>query len=286
MSDNLILSFPVLKDGGGDFLEEVSYTVEATQGSDKRKLFIDHALTGDSFIAELIKNKRAKFSVSLFYKDSAERQKIICDDFDFDDETKEITAEQKIDIDFSYAPEITANIVLLNDETITVNSQSGLTDFWQDEKFEIPAFSRIAHHLKLKFSSGDVSSLMWKSMDESYSDGSIKTIVTETVRDGDQPIKITCAKDVYDELNNGFTGNMGARMAARNSIVTQILCHVYAYMNNLKDKEMDIHSGLLQHMEMVKDETMEDWESDDFNASLAATKMFPYAIKEFNNEDR
>ncbi len=286
MSDNLILSFPVLKDGGGDFLEEVSYTVEATQGSDKRKLFIDHTLTGDSFIAELIKNKKAKFSVSLFYKGSAERQKIVCDDFDFDDETKEITTEQKIDIDFSYAPEITANIVLLNDETITVNSQSGLTDFWQGEKFDIPAFSRIAHHLKLKFTSGDVSSLMWKDMDENYSNGSVKTIVTETIGEGEQPIKITCAKDVYDELNNGFNSNVGARMAARNSIITQVLCHVYAYMNNLKDKETDIHSGLLQHMEMVKDKTMEDWESDDFNASLAATKMFPYAIKEFNNEDR
>jgi hypothetical protein len=41
----------------------------------------------------------------------------------------------------------------------------------------------------------------------------------------------------------------------RASIVTQILCHVYAYMNNLEDKETDIHSGLLEHMRTVKEKT-------------------------------
>lgn len=285
MSDSLILSFPVLKNDSGDFLEGVSYTVEATQGNNQRKLYIDHTLTGNSFITDLIKDKKAKFSVSLFYKDSSERQSFVCDDFDFDDETKEITAEQEIDITFSYAPEITANIVLSKDEKITVNPQSGLTDFWQGEAFDIPAFSRIAHHLKLKFSSGDVSSLMWKDMDESYSSGSIQTIVTETAREEQQPIKIVCAKDVYDELDKGFSGNMDARMAMRKSIITQILCAVYAYMNNLEDKETDIHNGLLSHMETVKDTIGQDWESDDFNASFAATQMMPYSIEALNNED-
>ncbi len=285
MTDDLILSFPVIKNTGGDFLESVSYKVEATQGSNHRKLYITHTLTGGSFIAELIKDKKAKFSVSLLYKGSSERQKIVCDDFDFDDETKEITTEQKIDIDFSYAPEITANIVLLKDETIVVNPQSGLTKFWQGEKFDIPAFSRIAHHLKLKFTSGDVSSLMWKDMDESYNDGAIKTTVTATAGDGEQPIKIICAKDVYDELDKGFAGNMDAKIAMRASIITQVLCHVYAYMNNLTDKENDIHTGLLLHMETVKDKTGENWEDDDnFNASLAATKMMPYAIEALNKE--
>lgn len=285
MTDDLILSFPVIKHNSGDFLVSVSYNVEATQGSDHRKLYITHALAGDSFISELIKDKKAKFSVSLFYKDSRERQKFICDDFDINNEIREITAEQKINIDFSYAPEITANIVLLEDETIAVNKQSGLTEFWQGEKFDIPAFSRIAYHLKLKFTSGDVSSLMWKDMDENYKSGAIKTIVSENVGENEQPIKIICAQDVYDEIDKGFSGNMDIKMAMRQSIITQILCAVYAYMSNLSDKENDIHNGLLAHMEMVKDKTEQDWESDDFNASFAATQMIPYAIKALNKED-
>jgi hypothetical protein len=53
-------------------------------------------------------------------------------------------------------------------------------------------------------------------------------------------------KGVIDNPNN-------AKTAMRASIVTQILCHVYAYMNNLEDKETDIHGGLLEHMRTVKE---------------------------------
>jgi hypothetical protein len=57
-------------------------------------------------------------------------------------------------------------------------------------------------------------------------------------------------------------------------------------MNNLDDTETDIHSGLLQHLETLEKETGQDWKSEDFNASFAATKMFPYAIEALNNEDK
>lgn len=287
MSNDLILSFPVLKNNSGDFLKSVSYKVEATQGNNHRKLYITHTLTGNSFIAELVRSNEAKFTVSLFYKNSAERQKIVCDEFDNDDKTNEITAEQEIDIEFSYAPEITANIVLLEDETITVDKQSGLTEFWEGEKFNIPAFSRIAHHLKLKFNSGNVSSLLNVQCDENFKSGSIKTIVSETIGEDEQPIKIICSLDVFDELKKSVIENpVEPKTAMRAAIVTQVLCAVYAYMNNLDDKETDIHSGLISHMEMVKDKTGQDWEDDNFNASFAATQMIPYAIEALNSEDR
>ena len=282
MIDDLILSFPVLKDGGGDFLESVSYVVEATQAQHNRKLYITHTLKGSSFIAQLIRDGKAKFSVSLFYKDNAERQKFVCEGYD--DERNEITAEQEIDIDFRYAPEITPNIIIVKNVKITVDSNSGLGNFWEGEIFDIPAYARIAHYLKLKFTSGDVSSLMWKDMDESYSNGVIKTIVDENKGEGGQPIKIICAQDVYDELNKGFSGDIDVKMAMRQSIITQVLCHVYAHMSNLKDDKNDMHSGLLIHMENVKKETGQDWESDDFNPSFAATNMMPYAIEALNKE--
>ncbi len=288
MIDDLILNFPVIKLNSGDFLESVSYKVEATQGNDHRKLYITHTLIGNSFIAELIKNGKAKFSVSLFYKDSAERQKSVCDEFDYDDEENEITAEQEINIDFSYAPEITANIILLKDETITVNSQSGLTEFWQGEKFDIPAFSRIAHHLKLKFNIGDMLSLLNVKCDKDYKRGSIKTSVNETAGESEQPIKIICAEDVFDELKKPVIEKpTEPKTAMRAAIITQVLCHVYAYMSHLDDKANDINSGLLAHMKEVKKKTDEDWEDgDNFNASFAATQMIPYAIEALNSEDK
>jgi hypothetical protein len=127
---------------------------------------------------------------------------------------------------------------------------------------------------------------MYKKINEKYSDGTIKTIVDANKGTGEQPITIICAQDVYDELDKGFSGSMDARMAMRQSIITQILCAVYAYMNQIKDKTDDIHSGLLMHMENVKEKTGEDWENEnDFNPSFAATKMQPYAVEALNKED-
>lgn len=287
MGDEIILSFPILKQDSGDFSDHITYTVEAIQHQNDRKLIITHSLKGNSFIAELIKNKKAKFLVTLFYKDNAERQKSICNDWDYDEDTQEIRAEQNIEIDFSYAPEITPCIVVMNDEQIAANKQSGLTDFWQGEVFDIPALSRIAYHLKLQFTSGDVSSLLNVKCDEGYQEGSIKTTVTETIGEGSQPIKIICAQDVYDELKKPMpTKPIDAKTAMRASIITQVLCHVYAHMNNLDDKETDIHSGLLQHMKDLKEKTGQDWKGDDFNTSWAATQILPYAITALNSEDR
>jgi hypothetical protein len=285
VSEELILGFPVLKDDGGDFLGKISYSVEAIQHQNDRKLIITHTLKGNSFIAELIKNQKAKFSVSLFYKGNFERQSHICESFTFDKTSCEIIAKQDINIDFRYAPEITPNIITLEQVDIFADEKSGLTNFWQNEKFNIPIYSRVANHFKLKFSSGDVSSLLNVSCNESFDKGSLKTVVSETVGEAEQPIEVICAQDVFDELKKGvpITPN-DAKTTIRTAIVTQILCHVYAYMNNLTDKETDIHSGLLEHMKTVKRDTGQDWEGE-LNASFAATKMLPYAIDALNLEN-
>jgi hypothetical protein len=287
MSNELILSFPVLKQDSGDFLDSISYTAIATQYQNDRKLVITHTLKGESFIVELLKNQKAGFSVTLFYKDNAERQNFICNDWNYDEDTQEIVAEQNIDIDFSYAPEITPCIVVTGDEKIIVNERSGLTDFWKNEEFDIPTFSRIAYHLKLQFTSGDVSSLLNVQCDKEYQDGSIKTKVMETAGEGDQPIKIICAQDVYDELKKQVIDlPYDAQTAMRKAIITQVLCHIYAHMSNLEDKK-DIHSGLLKHMKEVFDKTGENWEDEsNFNASFAATRITPYAISALNKENR
>jgi|APSaa5957512576_1039674.scaffolds.fasta_scaffold04034_2 hypothetical protein len=282
MSDELILSFPVLKQDSGDFLDSVTYTANAVQLQNNRKLIITHTLKGESFIAELLKSNKAKFSVSLFYKDNAERQNFVSDDYDYDEEAQEISAEQEINIDYSYAPEITPCVAITSNESVVVNDKSGLTSFWQGESFDIPAYSRLAYYLKLKFSSGNVSSLLHVSCEENYPRGAIKTTVMPTAGEGEQPIQIICAQDVYDELKKGTPDPIDANTAMRSSIVTQVLCYVYACMNSLEDKETDIHSGLLQHMKELKEKTGEDWEGDDFNASFASTKTLPYAINALN----
>jgi hypothetical protein len=45
---------------------------------------------------------------------------------------------------------------LVLENNFIVDNDSGLSGFWDNEIFDIPAYARIAHYLKLQFTSGDV----------------------------------------------------------------------------------------------------------------------------------
>jgi hypothetical protein len=48
-----------------------------------------------------------------------------------------------------------------------------------------------AYYLKLQFTRGDVSSLLYVCCDKDFKKGSIKTIVSETAGEGERPIRVT-----------------------------------------------------------------------------------------------
>lgn len=284
MSDNLMLDFPVLKKGGGDFKEEISYEVEATQVGGN--LQIKHTVNGNSFVRQAIESGDAKFSVSLLYRDSSERQSHTCDT-DIIKHDDAVTATQIIPVTFSYAPEITPSIVLLNTTKISVNSASGLTDFWeQGEQFEIPNYSRIALGPKLKFTSGDLSNLMEVRLGDKFDVGEMKVVINEHADEGKAPVTLWCGQGVYDQLHKVTNAEPGdAIESMRSAIITNALCAIYAYMHKKSQNSDYEASGVLAaHLEQLQSRTNEDWEHEDFNPSLAATKMQPYAIKALNGE--
>lgn len=282
--NDLILDFPILKKDNTDFNNDILYEVRASHNNDK--LTITHTLTGQSFIRQLVLDKQAKFSISLYYKNSSERQNHIFDDEPLNENNK-ITASQTIDNEFSYAPEIIANIVIINDENIIVDDSSGLSDFWQKgSEFTIPSYARIAYYPTLNFNDGSVSNLIRMELAEQYDNGTLKVSVSEKGNEGLGPVKVLCAPDVYDELNKVTQAESNdAQSAMRLAIVTQILCAVYGYVANIDKEDDEIHSGLLAHLSKLKEKTGEDWEDDNFNPSLAATKMQPYAIKALKNNE-
>ena len=236
MSDNLILDYPLLKKGGGDFSTEVSYSVEAHRTGPQ--LHITHALQGKSFIRKMLENDAAKFSALLLYRGSAERYNHMCDAMDLDD--SQATATQTISIDgFSYAPEIMPCIVALKDEKITVDNASGLSDFWaHGETFVIPAHSRIALSPKLKFTSGDVAKLMKVIHDKKLGFGEMKVIVHLSADEGEAAVLLHCGRGVFDQLhkiNQAPPSNPAESM--RSAIITQALTATYAHMQNLHNDQ-------------------------------------------------
>ena len=306
MTGNLILDFPVLKEGGDDFSTAVSYAVEAYRTG--QKLEVTHTLQGQSFIRELIEGGAAKFSLMLLYRDSAERENHWCDATTLAD--TEATATQNIDIKFSYAPEIIPSIVILQDKDIAVGPASGLTDFWaHGASFRIPAHSRIALAEKLRFTSGDVADLLKIVHDRSLEIGEMKVIVRESAGEEETPVSLRCGDGVYDELKKADYQSISRRLgfdetqkatrahlkdaseAVRHAIVTQALTAIYAHMQSVHiqhqqaGEEDYAPSGvLLAHLEQMQSIGL-DWGDDDFNPSLAATKMLPYAVKALTGGD-
>ena len=278
MTENLILDFPILKDGGGDFNDGVVYEVEARR--EGKKIIITHTLKGASFIRDLVKTKRAVFSVLLIYRDSSERQSHPCDDFGVDDD--KIIAIQTIPMGFSYAPEIKPSIVLTETQTIPANSEkgeSGLSNFWDGEQFNLPAFARIAVGLTLKFTGGDLLQLMNIESKKSLATGEMEVTVYDNAGEGKIPVVLSCGQGVYDELRKikrDKSVPTDAKEAARSAIITQALCAVYAYMNKPSD-ERELSGVLEAHLAKMEEKNL-NWDSDNFNPSLAATKMNPYAV--------
>ncbi len=280
-----MLGFPVLMPDSANFNDNVSYCVDAEHIN--QTLTITHTLTGMSFIRQLVLDDKAKFSVSLYYKNSAERRSDTTNGFSEKENT--ITVVQIIGNEFSYAPEIAASIVFVAGEeiSISIDDKSGLSNFWSAEKIIIPLYARIAYHPVLSFNDGNIKNLIYVEMENSYKDGVLKVIVSPTAGEGEKPIKVLCARDVYDELRKIKQAEAkDPQSAMRSAIVTQILCAVYSDRDlaKMKDDETnEMNDGLLQHLQQLKEKTREDWESDDFNPSLAATKMWPYAIGALKN---
>ncbi len=284
MSDNFILDFPVWQQDCANFVEGVFYEVEANEIDGNLK--IEHRLNGQSFIRQLIKNSGATFSASLFYGDSSERQSYLCDAGHIFINDDSVIATQTIPMNFSYAPEISPSIIILENTKITIDASTGLTDFWNiGDHFDIPENSRIAVGRKLKFTSGDVSKLMKVMSGKTLGPGEMEVIVDENAGEGEIPVSLLCGQGVYDELQKIKQiepSNVVDPM--RSAIITQALCAVYAYMQNL-EKDYVVSGVLAAHLAELESKTGENWENDGFNPSLAATKMWPYCIHTLHDDD-
>ena len=274
MSNQLILDFPVLQEDSGDFVDAVSYQVAATRATKfDKNVTVTHTLSGSSYISQLVNDGVAQFSVRLIYRGSSERYHESCS-------APGACVTQTIPLKFSYAPEILPSIVLLEDREITVDDASGLTDFWtKGSRFSIPKYSRIALGPRLFFTDGGVQSLLRLVLDEKkMRDGEMKVVVKESAGEGETPVVLECGKSVYNCLRKITEANpIVTNQPLAYAIVTQALCAVYAYMRNL-GPDQEVGGVLKAHLQMLKDKAGTGWHDDDFNPSLAATKMRPYII--------
>ena len=288
MSGTIALGFPVLDEDGTGFVDGVGYTVSATiQGASPSKMLtVEHRLTGVSFVRDWVQAGDARFSTRLLFRNGARRE---AHPFEgtLDEEGDALVATQQLPVRFLETPEVVCSIVAARDRQLVVgHPESGLTDFWQaGELIDIPWYARIGRHATLTFDDDSLGSLIRVVEGEELGSGQMKTSVSPQAPDGEKPVTLRCAKDIYDELQvfTEATPSTG-REALRSAIVTQALCAIYGHMHTLildKDGNFDeegMNPALRSHGERLREETDMTWGDEDFNPSLAATTMLPYAI--------
>jgi len=283
--------FPTLQPDSADFKEEVAYDVKA---NDKHgKLIITHSLTGESFIKQLIDEGKARFAVSLLYRDSAQRKHRVFEGGPVPVENQ-IIAEQVIPNEFTYAPEIRANIITIEDVKITADERSGLDSFWRSRsQIDIPRQTRIASYPDLIFNDGNMSSIISIRENKKFTKGTLKVTVNKIAGINEEVIKVLCAKDIYRQLRKTGIRTLDnpkdEKDAMRLALVTQILSAAYGEVIKGREEgreEEEITNGsLIEHLNELKEETGQDWEDQDFNPSLAATEMLPYQLQVLRGDE-
>ena len=288
MSGTIALGFPVLDEEGVGFAEGVSYTVSATiQGAAPPKtLTVEHRLTGMSFVREWVWSGDARFSTRLLFRNGARREAHAFEGT-LDEAGEALVATQQLPVRFFETPEVVCSIVAARDRRLVVgHPESGLTDFWQaGERIDIPRYARIGRHATLIFDDGSLGSLIRVVEGEELESGQMKTSVSPQLPEGEKPVTLRCAKDIYDELQV-FTEAppLRGREALRSAIVTQALCAIYGHMHilirgdNGDNVEEDMNPTLRSHGERLKEEADMTWGDENFDPSLAATRMLPYTI--------
>ena len=288
MSGTIALGFPVLDEDGASFADGVSYTVSAAiQGATPPKMLtVEHRLTGASFVRDWVRDGDARFSTRLLFRNSARRE---AHPFEgaLDEADDALVATQQLPVRFFETPEVICSIVAARDRQLVVSHpESGLTEFWlAGERIDIPRYARVGRHATLTFDDGSLGSLIRVVEGEELGSGQMKTSVSPQLPEGEKPVTLRCAKNVYDELQ-AFTEAKpsGGREALRSAIVTQALCAIYGHMHMLirgdngDNIEEDMNPVLRSHGERLKEEADMIWGDDNFDPSLAATRMLPYTI--------
>ena len=203
MSGTIALGFPALDEDGTGFANGVSYTVSATiQGaSPPRILTVEHCLTGMSFVRDWVRSGDAHFSTRLLFRNSARREAYRFEGA-WDEPSEALAARQQIPVRFLETPEVACCIVATRDRRLVVgHPESGLTDFWQaGERIDIPRYARIGRHATLAFDDGSLGSLIRVIEGKELHSGQMKTDVSPQAPEGQKPVTLLCAKNVYDEL--------------------------------------------------------------------------------------
>ncbi len=260
--------FPVLEDDRDDYTKESSYEVSQVDG-DKNSQYIvlEHKLSGNNFISQLLEDGTAKFITTIVLKSSMYRETL-----DNVEVINKFNVRQKIPLKTTFETQnfFSSIVYIGEDKEVVLNSKlMGLDDFWNGTIIKLSKGSIIARD-------------GWKELESTASD--LLTI------NRNENLKYGFDVEIYPNEGGKFVANMNAELydtirimslkdSHRRSVMIHVLC--VGFMKLYQEYKED--DSILTNFKGIKQElensNIKTWSDDDFNPNQVACKFLPHKIE-------
>ena len=264
------LPYPVLEAGNLSFPDGI-YDPKIEMGQDGYSAKIEHHISGAPFIDKLIEEGVVGFYCLLSVPKASVRR------LDETSQIGEITWEKDI---VSEPPKLRPILVYTGeDKEYTFTEKCGVAELWQGKTINLPKGARLARGSFLNVDSSECSFLRLNKS-ENYSRG---TIDVEASEENGFSFVITAAPDIYKFVRSG--GNDPLRLAILTAVVARCFSILKKHYKENQTDGNDNFSNLKLLSAKLKKEYDCDWNDENFDPMLAATKLYPFQTQNENLDD-
>ncbi len=276
-----ICPYPLMADGMLDYIEGNEYKTERGNGMHKDlSICIEHRVTGNNLVMELLLSDRAAFACTVIapccaYREifisheSAkqnngaviQRQEIICD-------------PKKVSDPINFRPHIVTKEEI---SAFRVEPRHGLDDIWEGELIKFPqaAILAIGPFLNPKHTT---QSILRIKKDDGLPHGCFE--VEESSEEGFY-FCVRAAPELYDSLQ--YPGNA---IKHCNSIYAAALAQGFQILQEKfsTDKTWKEYANLRTLYAMLKEKGLSTWDSENFSANRAVAAFHPHEVDTNSSE--
>ena len=263
---------PMLEAGNTSF-PQGRYDLEFEQDAEKPLSFtIKHCVSGARLIDALIEDGTARYVTVVSCPTSSYRET-----FPSESPTQRIDCDPD---DFGDAPLFTAMVVCVEGTEVRLDSAThDLHPIWNGQSVTLEAGARLALGNVVELEARSFEQLISVDLDENLGDGQFYVEVA-----AGPPFRfvVHTGKALFHALKTGRGHDRGNVLT---HIVTACLTRLKDEYRDDTDEEGNPNPVLVKLREFIEEKGATAWDSDDFKAELAATKLYPLRFPEEADDD-
>ena len=264
------LPYPALEAGNLSF-PSGSYEPKVEIGQDGHSIEIEHNITGAPFIEKLIEEGVVGFYCLLSIPKSSVRE------LHKTDRSGVIRWEKDI---VSEPPKLRPILVYTGeDKEYTLTEKCGVAELWQGRTLTLPRGARLARGSFINVKASEYNLIHLKKSDE-HNPG---TIDVEVSTEGGFYFVVTAAPDIFNFVKKGGNNSL------RSSILTAIAARCFSILKDEYQENEDNSNDSFPNLKILsaklEQEYGYDWNDENFDPMLAATKLYPFQVSNEKNMD-